>query len=58
MDFNEKLNYLKGIGYNPGVGATRNHPQTVNVHVPSDIPTLGFQRSDLDEYHRANPILA
>jgi hypothetical protein len=42
MDFNEKLNYLKGIGYNPGVGATRNHPQTVNVHVPSDIPTLAF----------------
>jgi hypothetical protein len=21
MDFNQKLNYLKGIGYNPGVGA-------------------------------------
>jgi hypothetical protein len=40
MEYNEKLNYLKGIGYNPGVGATRNHPQTVGV--PSDIPTLGF----------------
>lgn len=63
MDFNEKLNYLKGIGYNPGVGValggdrTRNSgPKTVSI--PSNIPSIGFSRNDLDEFHRASPIVA